>query len=145
MEQTNRCSATQTLQIDVHPVAEVSLFPQTQPDTFRAFFKKNIFTPPPPLSKHSMPPQIIDLLPGDYTHCHKGINKRHPGSSDTHCLQAHVCNITLKAFFRSFFQFVFFTFFCIRIFLFFRHRYNVSQQASDWFILQPRAFRLPLN
>lgn len=30
-------------------------------------------------------------------------------------------------------------------FLVFRHRSNVSQQTLDWFILQPRALRLPLN
>lgn len=66
--------ASQPLQIDVYPVAELWPFPQAQPDTFRAFLKKlNIYlllSPFPPLL--CTPPQIIDLLPGDYTHCHRG-------------------------------------------------------------------------
>lgn len=43
-------------------------------------------TPPEPVlyTHPPSPPQIIDPLSGDYAHCHGGINRRHPRSSDTH-------------------------------------------------------------
>lgn len=72
----------QTYQIDLCPVAGLSPLPQARPDTSRA------------RSLHSSipPPQIIDPLSGDYTHCHGGINRRHPRSSDTH--KRHVSSHT---------------------------------------------------